>query len=133
MGQERLASWDGQDWVTVISGPFNQLPGAPRPTIYALQQFQGNLILGGGFSDIGCASGSPYFTNANGLASWGCSDGCYADCDQSTGQGVLDIFDFLCFQSDFVFSNEDADCNQDCMLDIFDFLCFQNAFVGGCP
>ena len=24
---------------------------------------------------------------------------CYADCDWSTGIGVLDIFDFLCFQT----------------------------------
>ena len=27
---------------------------------------------------------------------------CYADCDQSPGIGVLDIFDFLCFQNAFV-------------------------------
>ncbi len=27
---------------------------------------------------------------------------CYADCDQSTGPGVLDVFDFLCFQNAFV-------------------------------
>lgn len=27
---------------------------------------------------------------------------CYADCDQSTGAGVLDIFDFLCFQDAFI-------------------------------
>ncbi|MCH7909386.1 MAG: hypothetical protein IIB38_07195, partial [Candidatus Hydrogenedentes bacterium] len=34
--------------------------------------------------------------------------GCYADCDQSTGVGTLDIFDFLCFQSAFVGGNEVA-------------------------
>ena len=27
---------------------------------------------------------------------------CYTDCDQSTGIGVLDLFDFLCFQNSFV-------------------------------
>ena len=27
---------------------------------------------------------------------------CYADCDQSTGYHVLDVFDFLCFQNAFV-------------------------------
>ena len=26
-----------------------------------------------------------------------------------------------------------ADCDSNGVLDIFDFLCFQNAFVGGCP
>ena len=63
--------------------------------------------------------------------------GCYADCDQSTGVGPLDIFDFLCFQNAFVAGNATA-CACDVssgplVCDIFDFLCFQNAFVAGCP
>ena len=58
---------------------------------------------------------------------------CYPDCDQSTGAGVLDIFDFLCFQNAFVTGDLFSDCNQDCQFDIFDFLCFQDAFVAGCP
>ena len=56
---------------------------------------------------------------------------CYADCDTN---GVLDIFDFLCFQNSFVLGETYAcDCDPDPACDIFDFLCFQNAFVGGCP
>jgi Laminin B (Domain IV) len=62
---------------------------------------------------------------------------CYADCDQSTGTGVLDIFDFLCFQNAFVAAEPYAcDCDTStgpAVCDIFDFLCFQNAFVAGCP
>ncbi len=62
---------------------------------------------------------------------------CYADCDQSTGAGVLDIFDFLCFQDSFV-NGEPYACDCDTttgplVCDIFDFLCFQDAFVAGCP
>jgi len=62
---------------------------------------------------------------------------CYADCDQSTGVGVLDLFDFLCFQNSFV-NSEPYGCDCDTstgplVCDLFDFLCFQNAFVGGCP
>ncbi len=62
---------------------------------------------------------------------------CYADCDQSTGAGVLDIFDFLCFQNSFV-NGEPYACDCDTttgngVCDIFDFLCFQDAFVAGCP
>jgi Beta-propeller repeat len=61
---------------------------------------------------------------------------CMADCDPSTGTGVLDIFDFLCFQSSFV-NGEPYACDCDTttgslVCDIFDFLCFQGAFVGGC-
>jgi len=66
------------------------------------------------------------------------SDGsCYPDCDQSTGAGVLDIFDFLCFQNAFVSGDPYAcDCNTATgpgVCDMLDFLCFQNAFVAGCP
>ena len=62
---------------------------------------------------------------------------CYADCDQSIGPGVLDIFDFLCFQNSFV-NSEPYACDCDIttgplVCDLFDFLCFQDAFVAGCP
>ncbi len=64
-------------------------------------------------------------------------ENCYADCDPSTGVGVLDIFDFLCFQNSFVAADPYAcDCDTStgpATCDIFDFLCFQNAFVAGCP
>ncbi len=62
---------------------------------------------------------------------------CYADCDQSTGGGVLDVFDFLCFQNSFVNAEPYAcDCDTSTgpgVCDVFDFLCFQDAFVAGCP
>ena len=59
---------------------------------------------------------------------------CYPDCDPN---GVLDIFDFLCFQNSFV-NGEPYACDCDTstgplVCDLFDFLCFQGAFVGGCP
>jgi len=55
---------------------------------------------------------------------------CYPDC---TGEGTLDIFDFLCFQDAFVSMDPYADCTGEGTFDIFDFLCFQDAFVTGCP
>jgi hypothetical protein len=58
---------------------------------------------------------------------------CYPDCDQSTGAGVLDIFDFLCFQDAFTSMDPYADCTGDTLFDVFDFLCFQDAFITGCP
>ena len=65
------------------------------------------------------------------------SAGCYADCDTSTGVGVLDIFDFLCFGNRFS-SNDPYACDCDTstgvgVCDIFDFLCFGNEFNAGCP
>ena len=62
---------------------------------------------------------------------------CYADCDTSTGVGVLDIFDFLCFGNRFA-ANDPYACDCDTttgpgVCDIFDFLCFGNEFNAGCP
>ena len=48
-----------------------------------------------------------------------------------TGDGSLDIFDFLAFQNAFDAGQPLADFNGDCTLDIFDFLAFQNAFDAG--
>jgi len=62
---------------------------------------------------------------------------CYADLDHSTGVGVLDLFDFLRFQSLFVM-NDPLACQVDRstganICDIFDFLAFQFEFGAGCP
>ncbi|MFG0282857.1 MAG: S8 family serine peptidase [Phycisphaerales bacterium JB039] len=58
------------------------------------------------------------------------SSSCDADCD---GDGVLDFFDFLCFQNAFAIKDPYADCNSDQLYDFFDFLCYQNLFAAGCP
>jgi len=57
---------------------------------------------------------------------------CYADCDQSTAVGTLDLQDFLCYQQRFLTADLYSDCNQDGSHDIFDFLCFQDHFFEGC-
>ncbi len=48
-----------------------------------------------------------------------------------TGDGVLDLFDFLAFQNAFDAADPLADFDGNCTLDIFDFLAFQNAFDAG--
>lgn len=65
---------------------------------------------------------------------WTCESGCvtvscYADCD---GNGVLDIDDFLCFQTLFALGDPYADCDGNGELNIDDFLCFQTYFAIGC-
>jgi hypothetical protein len=54
---------------------------------------------------------------------------CYAD---FTGDGALDLFDFLAYVNTFNAGNPDADCDHNANLDLFDFLCFVNAFNAGC-
>jgi hypothetical protein len=56
-------------------------------------------------------------------------DACYPD---FTGDGALDLFDFLEYANAFNAGDEAADCTNDNTLDLFDFLCFVNAFDAGC-
>jgi hypothetical protein len=89
--------------------------------------------------DINTSGGVLIFNNGGSQTTFTASfdQGCYPDCDTSTGVGVLDIFDFLCFQNRFSAGSPYAcDCDTSTgsgVCDIFDFLCFQNAFDAGCP
>jgi Laminin B (Domain IV) len=54
---------------------------------------------------------------------------CYADFD---GNGILNIDDFILFQTYFSLQDEAADCDKDGGWSINDFICFQTLFVLGC-
>jgi hypothetical protein len=58
---------------------------------------------------------------------------CYPNCDASTQPPVLNVNDFVCFQSAFAASQPYADCNHDNALNVNDFVCFQSSFAAGCP
>ena len=61
---------------------------------------------------------------------------CYANCDGSTTAPVLNINDFVCFQTAFAAGASYADCDGSTtapVLNINDFVCFQTRFAGGCP
>lgn len=81
-----------------------------------------------------CVSNASQFTLDLGNENWRFLP--YADCDNSTGPGVMDLFDFLCFIDSFIAGTAYAcDCDNSTGpegCDIFDFLCFQTAFVTGC-
>jgi hypothetical protein len=56
-------------------------------------------------------------------------DVCYPD---FTGDGTLDLFDFLGYVNAFNAGDDLADCDANGGLDLFDFLCFVNSFNEGC-
>jgi probable HAF family extracellular repeat protein len=61
---------------------------------------------------------------------------CYANCDNSTSSPVLDVNDFLCFQTRFAAGDSYANCDhstQAPVLTVNDFVCFQTRFASGCP
>ena len=58
---------------------------------------------------------------------------CYANCDGSTTAPVLNVNDFVCFQTRFAGGETYADCDQSGSLNVNDFVCFQTRFASGCP
>jgi probable HAF family extracellular repeat protein len=61
---------------------------------------------------------------------------CYANCDASTTPPVLNINDFVCFQTRFAAGDSRANCDGSTtapILTINDFVCFQTRFAAGCP
>jgi hypothetical protein len=57
---------------------------------------------------------------------------CYANCDGSSQPPVLNVNDFVCFQSRFAANDPYADCDRNQSLNVNDFVCFQGAFAAGC-
>jgi hypothetical protein len=62
--------------------------------------------------------------------------GCYANCDQSTEPPVLNVEDFVCFQTRFAAGQPYANCDGSTSpptLNVADFVCFMQRFAAGCP
>lgn len=80
--------------------------------------------------------GQPTFWGPEQVTMDGCTlpvVGCYPDCDTTTGPGVLDLLDFLCFANRFAAGDPYADCDGSRTLDALDWLCYSRAFEAGCP
>jgi probable HAF family extracellular repeat protein len=61
---------------------------------------------------------------------------CYANCDGSTAQPVLNVLDFNCFLNRFTAGDAYANCDGSTSppaLNVLDFNCFLNRFTAGCP
>jgi hypothetical protein len=61
---------------------------------------------------------------------------CYANCDNSTTAPILNVNDFICFQTHFAAGDSYANCDLSTappILNVNDFVCFQTRFAAGCP
>jgi hypothetical protein len=61
---------------------------------------------------------------------------CYANCDASTTAPILNVNDFICFQTQFAAGASYANCDGSTappVLNVNDFICFQTRFAAGCP
>ncbi|MGD1915456.1 MAG: GC-type dockerin domain-anchored protein [Phycisphaerales bacterium] len=115
-----VAWWDGSEW-------FGFDEGMRNGPISAIAQFdtdgESALYLGGYFSHAERVP-SPF------IAKMTCATvACRVDFN---GDGSLDIFDFLAFQTAFDVGDLAADFDGDGSLTLFDFLAFQSEFSDGC-
>jgi len=61
---------------------------------------------------------------------------CYANCDGSTIAPVLNVNDFICFQTRYAGGDPYANCDNSTIapiLNVSDFICFASAYAAGCP
>ena len=61
---------------------------------------------------------------------------CYANCDGSSAAPILNVNDFICFQSKFAAGDPAANCDGSTVapvLNVNDFVCFQQSYAAGCP
>jgi hypothetical protein len=60
---------------------------------------------------------------------------CYANCDGSTVTPVLNVSDFICFQTRYAANDPSANCDGSTVLPVLnvsDFICFQTLYSAGC-
>jgi hypothetical protein len=144
-----FAVWGGWQagWIDTSNGPragvwtgtaatWEELPLATSAAAYAGSYALGIWVDGYTISVVGYGVNAA--TNRNEALLWTkpVPGACYANCDRSTGAPVLNIGDFLCFQSRYVAGDPYANCDGSTtlpVLNIEDFICFQGRFAGGCP
>jgi len=60
---------------------------------------------------------------------------CYANCDGSTVPPILNVSDFICFQTKYAAGDPYANCDNSTIppvLNVSDFICFQTKYSAGC-
>jgi len=60
---------------------------------------------------------------------------CYPNCDGSTIVPILNVSDFICFQTKYAAGDPYANCDHSTIppiLNVSDFICFQTAYSAGC-
>jgi len=88
--------------------------------IYTIRVGGYSTAFGSGSIDLSCAPAAA----------------CYANCDGSTIPPILNVNDFICFQTKYAAGDPYANCDGSSIppiLNVNDFICFQTKFAQGCP
>jgi uncharacterized membrane protein len=131
--RSRAFIWDGQHGVRDLNAVLTQDYGLNLGN-WILNRADaisadGRWIAGNAYhADLSDESNFAYLVHFN--------DGCYANCDQSTGTPVLNVGDFTCFMNRYAAGDPYANCDDSTAapaLNVNDFVCYQIKFAGGCP
>lgn len=139
-----LARWNGTEWEQALGDVLSHSGDIGIGGVLALQPYidqeaRPTLFVGG---DFGTAGGVSSLRIAQLV---GCAPpACYANCDGSTAEPILNMDDFTCFINQYAaamalphsqqvvhYANCDRS-NAAPALNVEDFLCFLNAFAQGC-
>ncbi len=118
----RAFVWDGarglRDLNEVLAGQGVNLTGWTLTEARGISA-DGSVIVGTGINPQG------------NLEAWRVDLGppCYPDC---YADGVLDVNDFICFQTEFAVGSPYADCDGNGVRNVGDYICFQTRFAVGC-
>jgi len=126
----QFARWRNSQWEIVdggCTGPGN--PPSNFPSVFGLGKVGSKLYLGGSFSQVNSLA-------AAGLAArTSCPPVCYANCDGSSIAPILNVSDFICFQTKYAAGDTYANCDGSTIapiLNVSDFICFQSQYAAGC-
>jgi hypothetical protein len=135
-GQRRAGLWSGSAASFVNLHDF-------LPAGYTSSEARGVWSDGSTTYVVGFARNST--TNQNEAIMWVREDDCYANCDGSTTEPILNVEDFTCFINEFAtastlppaqqlthYANCDGSTTEP-ILNVEDFICFIDAFAAGCP
>jgi trimeric autotransporter adhesin len=144
----RIARWDPSPtggWLPLDGGVgggdiFTLLPGPTLPPTPSTS----TMFVGGSFTGAG---GPPPLPAAR-IAAYRCESptpACYANCDGSTTEPILNVDDFTCFINEYAAAQtlpheqqiaSYANCDNSTTapaLNVDDFTCFINEYAAGCP
>lgn len=126
-----FARYDGTTWSPVGSRSPFVAGGYPTGILRTLAVFDDGrgpgLFIGGDFDHVDGVA-------ISGIARWGPK--CYANCDCSTGSPLLNVSDYICFQTKYAAGDPYANCDGSTVppvLNAADFICYLNRYSAGCP
>jgi hypothetical protein len=89
----------------------------------------------GGIALRGFTTGTGNFNDLDDISVVGGAPACYANCDGSTTEPILNVADFGCFLTKFAAGDPYANCDNSTtepVLNVADFGCFLTKFAAGC-